>query len=51
MAGHYTRASCVSGCKGNEKRSRRAYRLVDVSDDLAGRELNDIIESRGLRDD
>jgi hypothetical protein len=28
-----------------------AYRLVDVFEELAGRELNDIIESRGLRDD
>jgi hypothetical protein len=25
--------------------------LVDVSDELARRELNDILESRGLRDD
>jgi hypothetical protein len=25
--------------------------LVDVSEELAGRELNDIVESRGCRDD
>ena len=30
---------------------KRAYRLVDVCEELLGRELNDIFESRGLRDD
>ena len=30
---------------------KRAYRLVDVCEELAGRELNDIIESGGFRDD
>jgi hypothetical protein len=50
MSAHYW-AICVSGCEDNEKKSRSAYRLVDVREELAGRELNNIIESRGLRDD
>ena len=41
----------MSGCKGNGKRSRRTYRLVDVFEELAGRELYFIIKSRGLRND
>ena len=43
----------MSGCntQGQEVRPRRAYRLLDVSEDLARREFNDIIEYRGFRDD
>jgi hypothetical protein len=42
----------VSNCKGNEKRSPRAYRrLVNVREELARRELNDIVKSRGFRND
>ena len=36
----------MSGLKGNEKISRRAHRLVDVDEELARRELNDIVKSR-----
>jgi hypothetical protein len=34
-----------------EIRKITAYRLVDVFEELTGRELNFIIESRRLRDD
>ena len=41
----------MSDCKGNEKWSRRTYRLVDVFDGFAGRVLDFIITRHGLRDD
>ena len=41
----------MSDCQGNEKWSRRTYRLVDVFDGFAGRVLDFIITRHGLRDD
>ena len=38
-------------CNGVAMRNIAAYRLVDVFEELAGRELNFIIESRRLRND
>ena len=37
--------------EGQWERSGWAYRLVDVGEELAGRELNDIFESRRFRND
>ena len=45
--GHYV--SVVA--RTMRKNHGEPYRLVDVCEELARRELNDIIESRGLRDD
>ena len=38
-------------CKSNERGHGWAYRLVDVGEELAGRELDVIFESRRFRDD
>ena len=41
----------MSDSKEDEERKITAYRLIDVFEELAGRELNFIIESRRSRDD
>ena len=41
----------MSDFKEDEERKITAYRLIDVFEELAGRELNFIIKSRRSRDD